>query len=82
MYWPDGKMVSTRISYRLLIALFRFYSASVLGFLHRKIAIQELFKLGQGEDIPLERALGGLDMFVLQDRDGDLDDVGSHVAGC
>ena len=39
------------------------------------MAIPELDRLGSGEDIPLERALGAFDMFVLETGPGDFDDV-------
>lgn len=40
------------------------------------MAIGEWAKLMKGQEVPLERALAGFDMFVLHDRDGDFDDVG------
>ncbi|KZF26066.1 hemimethylated DNA binding domain-containing protein [Xylona heveae TC161] len=56
----------------------RYYSSAVLGCLHRNIAIQEWCKLKEGQHVTLDRALGAFDMFVLEDREGDLEDV-SHA---
>ena len=53
----------------------RFYSDTVLGGLHRSMAIREWAKLSDGDVVPLERALAAFDMFVLHERDGDFDDV-------
>ena len=57
----------------------RYYSDAVLGLLHRSMAIREWMKLSKGEQIPLERALAGFDMFVLHDREGDLDEISSRL---
>ena len=56
--------------------MIRYYSDAVLGYLHRKMAIEEWVKLKDGHPIPLERALAAFDMFVLHDREGDIDEVG------
>ena len=53
----------------------RYFSDAVLGCLHRTLAIPEWFKLKNGEDVSLDRALGAYDMFVLHERGGDFDDV-------
>lgn len=54
----------------------RFFSGAVLGTLHRAIAIKEWVELAQGTtDIPLDRGLAGFDMFILHDRQGDLEEV-------
>lgn len=39
------------------------------------MAIQEFYNISCGQDVPLERALGCFDMFVLHARDGDFSDV-------
>lgn len=58
---------------------YRYYSDAVLGFLHRKMAIEEWVKLKDGQSVPLERALAAFDMLVLHEREGDFDDVsGDH----
>ncbi|KAI9871733.1 MAG: hypothetical protein M1830_002521 [Pleopsidium flavum] len=49
----------------------RYYSDSVLGYLHRTLAIKEWSKFKVGESVTLERALAAYDMFVLHDREGD-----------
>lgn len=56
--------------------MIRYYSDAVLGYLHRTMAIEEWVKLKDGHPIPLERALAAFDMFVLHDREGDIDEVG------
>lgn len=53
----------------------RYYSNAILGCLHRTIAIPEWSRLRNGEDVPLERALGAFDMFVLGAGTGDLENV-------
>lgn len=44
-------------------------------YLHRRMAIQEWVKVMAGFEVPLERALGAFDMFVLRERDLDFDNV-------
>lgn len=39
------------------------------------MAIEEWVKLRDGKTVSLERALAAFDMFVLQNREGDFDDV-------
>ena len=56
----------------------QFYSDAVLGSLHRNMAIQEWAKLSEGQQIPLERALAGFDLFVLHGREGDPNEI-SHI---
>ncbi|RDA85580.1 hypothetical protein CP532_5374 [Ophiocordyceps camponoti-leonardi (nom. inval.)] len=61
----------------------RYYSHTLLGSIHRSIAIEEWHQLRQDRDsldvhvagVRLERALGAFDMFVLYDQPGDLDDI-------
>lgn len=53
----------------------RFYSNAVLDYVHRAKAVEEWYKLSKGEDIPLERALGSFDMFIIHDQQGDLQEV-------
>ncbi|KAH0558805.1 hypothetical protein GP486_004559 [Trichoglossum hirsutum] len=53
----------------------RYYSGSVLGCLHRTRAIEQWSKLKFGEDVPLERALGAFDMYLLRDGEGDIDEI-------
>ncbi len=57
---------------------YRYYSDAVLGFLHRRIAIQEWVKLKDGVSVPLERALTAYNLLVLHDREEDFDDVSGH----
>ena len=63
----------------------RYYSDAILGFLHRKMAIQEWVRLKDGQPVPLEKALTAYDMLVLHDRKGDFNDVSGFFvwrAGC
>lgn len=53
----------------------RFYSNAVLDHIHRSKALEEWHRIGSGEDIPLERALGCFDMFILHDHRGDLTEI-------
>ena len=53
----------------------RYYSDVVLGLLHRNLAIQTWVKLLKGEDVSLDKALAGFDLFVLHGRKGDYDEV-------
>ena len=53
----------------------RYYATAVLDHLHRSKALAQWAKLGKGGDIPLERALGAFDLFVLHDQHGDLLEV-------
>ena len=55
---------------------FRYYSNSVLGYLHRTFALKEWSKFQKGIPTTLERALAAYDMFILHDREGDFDFVG------
>ncbi|KAL8837373.1 MAG: hypothetical protein Q9170_002544 [Blastenia crenularia] len=59
----------------------RYYSDTVLGGLHRTIAIQEWMKLEEGQPVSLERALAAFDQFVLHDRKGDLEEVSALLDG-
>ncbi|KAK2812141.1 hypothetical protein FQN50_001498 [Emmonsiellopsis sp. PD_5] len=59
----------------------RYYSNATLSCLHRTIAINEWDKLRNGEDIPLERALGAFDMFILGTGPGDFNDVPIRLDG-
>lgn len=59
----------------LYLTLPRYYSNAVLDHLHRSKALEEWWKLGRGEGVSLERALGSFDLFVLHDQSGDLLEV-------
>jgi hypothetical protein len=70
---PDGKPVSfhnTTIAKNL-----RYYANAVLDHVHRSQALEEWVKILRGENVPLERALGSFDLFVLHDQYGDLLEV-------
>jgi hypothetical protein len=55
--------------------IFRYYATAVLDYVHRSEALGEWSRLAQGENVPLERALGSFDLFVLHDNHGDLLEV-------
>lgn len=57
----------------------RYYSSAVLELLHRNIALQEWVKLSKGENVPLEKALAGFDLFVVQGRKGDYDEISTAL---
>lgn len=59
----------------------RYYANSVLDHVHRANALAEWEKVVNGETVPLERALGAFDLFVLHDQHGDLLEVGLHLMG-
>ncbi|KAK0106484.1 hypothetical protein ONS96_004111 [Cadophora gregata f. sp. sojae] len=50
----------------------RYYANSVLDHVHRANALAEWERVVNGEKVPLERALGSFDLFVLHDQHGDL----------
>lgn len=54
---------------------FRYYSNAALDHLHRSEALAEWYKVAHTDDVPLERALGSFDLFVLHDHKGDLLEV-------
>ncbi|CCU83137.1 F-box domain-containing protein [Blumeria hordei DH14] len=50
----------------------RYYAKSVLDFLHRCKALEVWQGILDGENIPLEVAIGSFDMFTIHDEPGDL----------
>ena len=70
MSWLGGTCIAATIqssAYSL-----RYYSEAILGCLHRDLAISEWLDLKRGLPGPLERALAAFDLFILQDREGDI----------
>ncbi|KAL2361022.1 hypothetical protein RJZ56_006095 [Blastomyces dermatitidis] len=57
----------------------RYHSIAILGCLHRTMAIPVWNRLKNKEDIPLERALGAFDMFVLEAGPGDFNDISNYL---
>ena len=56
----------------------RYYCKAILGHIQRGLAIREWQKmlLGNSRDYDsLERALSAFDMFVLEDKEGDFEEV-------
>ncbi|KAG4433175.1 hypothetical protein IFR05_011335 [Cadophora sp. M221] len=59
----------------------RYYANSVLDHVHRANALAEWEKVVNGETVPLERALGAFDLFVLHDQHGDLLEISDILDG-
>ena len=59
----------------------KWYSKAALTCLHRGAALEQLLELRQrsGDQVPLERALGLFDLFILQDGKGDLRDISARL---
>jgi hypothetical protein len=70
---PDGKPVSFHNA--TIAKNLRYYANAVLDHVHRSKALEEWVKILRGENVPLERALGSFDLFVLHDQYGDLLEV-------
>lgn len=66
-------MLKSGYSRKLIVR--RYYANSVLDYVHRGKAIKEWRKVLDGESVNLERALGAFDLFILHDRNGDLNEV-------
>jgi F-box protein 21 len=77
MYLRDGEQANS------LLMCFaenrRYYATAVLDHVHRSMALAEWSKVATGEKVPLERALGAFDLFVLHDQHGDLLEVCDQV---
>ncbi|KAI5283804.1 hypothetical protein KEM54_001827 [Ascosphaera aggregata] len=56
----------------------RYYSKSILKFIHRSVAVSVWASLRDGRDVPLERALGAFDLCVSDTNGRDLEWV-SHA---
>ena len=57
----------------------RFHCEAILGMIHRRTAVQEWNELQGNSPIPLERALGAYDMFVLGAKSGDFKDISDRL---
>jgi len=57
----------------------RYWSQKILACIHRRKAVTEWESLRMGASVPLERALGSFDMFVLGPRRGDNDEIADTV---
>ncbi|KAI0006836.1 Hemimethylated DNA-binding protein YccV like-domain-containing protein [Xylariaceae sp. FL0662B] len=57
----------------------RYYSKSILGIIHRAIALEKWASLGRGEPVKLEEAIGAYDLFVLSGERGDLTDIKNEL---
>ena len=57
------------------------YSRAALTCLHRGAALEQLLELRQssGDHVPLERALGLFDLFIIQDGKGDHRDISARL---
>ena len=56
-----------------------YFSEAACAGLHRRLAVDEWRKLGRPGEISLERALAAFDLFVLEDGNGDLDEVSEEL---
>ncbi|KAL9129734.1 MAG: hypothetical protein Q9217_001892 [Psora testacea] len=54
-------------------------SDSAKDVLARRVAIEQWEKVRRKEYVPLEKALGAFDMFVMHDAKGDIDDISSNL---
>lgn len=57
----------------------RYYAKSVLDHLHRSQALAVWEDVVNGDTVPLDRALGSFDLFVLHDQVGDLSEVWNEL---
>ncbi|RKF62210.1 putative f-box domain-containing protein [Erysiphe neolycopersici] len=57
----------------------RYYANSVLDYIHRILALDEWQKLLDNKSVAIERALGCFDLFILQDRSGDLSEISEII---
>lgn len=57
----------------------RYYSAAVVGCLHRAMAVEEWARLRDGQHVSLEKALEAFDMFVVDDSEEDLDGISGRL---
>lgn len=59
----------------------KWYSRAALTCLHRGAALEQLLELrqGSGDHVPLERALGLFDLFIIQDGKGDHRDISARL---
>lgn len=57
----------------------RYWINEALGSVERMIALQEWKKLSDGEDVPLERALGAFDLFICERPPETLEQITAHL---
>ena len=79
MFWLGGMGSCIELCNErgMLSRYLRFHSSDLLGYVHRAQAIKEWAKMINRQEISLEKALSAFDMFVLQGRKGDFDEVRS-----
>ncbi|OOF98470.1 hypothetical protein ASPCADRAFT_42558 [Aspergillus carbonarius ITEM 5010] len=53
----------------------RYYAEALLTCLHRSLAVREWAKLRNGDEVPLDRALGAFDLFISRSNFGSLEEV-------
>ena len=75
----DSRGLPSRVHWTDHLFAGSYWSHAVLGHLQRKMALQ-LFTLGDAPDassnkLTLEKALTAFDMCILEDREGDFDEV-------
>lgn len=59
----------------------RYYATAVLERIHREVAINVWKRLGDQEDVPIERSLGAYDVFARVGEDVDMDVVSEDIDG-
>ncbi|KAL8832412.1 MAG: hypothetical protein Q9191_000284 [Dirinaria sp. TL-2023a] len=81
MSWHVGTTVSlSRINGNASVTIdYSYYSATIVGCLHRAMAVQEWARLRDGQHVSLEKALEAFDMFVVDDPKEDLDGVSGRL---
>jgi len=57
----------------------RYWVNEALGSVERMIALQEWKNLSDGQDVPLERALGAFDLFICERPPESLDQITAHL---
>jgi F-box protein 21 len=65
----------------VLTSGYRYFAMSVLDHIQRSKALAEWHTILKGKQVPLERALGAFDLFVLHDKRGDFEEVRASLDG-
>ena len=75
MYCHEGENGFQWSRSKLLTNDIRYFAMSALDHIQRSKALAEWQAMLKGNELPLERAQGAFDLFVLHDGKGDLDEV-------
>ena len=71
----DGKAYAGRAKDWTDLLMGRYFAMLALDHIQRSKALAEWDCMLMGKELPLERAQGAFDLFVLHDNRGDLDEV-------